>query len=80
MTRLRLSASPRQAAGRGQKTAGRSPRTSLSIFLYCHSGLDPWFDRLTTLSGVEGESRTFSECEASGCRIKSGMTASINFI
>ncbi|MGD8522941.1 MAG: hypothetical protein PVF56_17465 [Desulfobacterales bacterium] len=23
---------------------------------YCHPGLDPWFDRLTTLSKVEGES------------------------
>jgi len=23
---------------------------------YCHSGPDPWFDRLTTLSKVEGES------------------------
>ena len=24
-----------------------------------HSGLDPWFDRLTTLSNVEGESSVF---------------------
>jgi hypothetical protein len=31
----------------------------LHIFLYCHSGLDPWFGRLTTLSNVEGESRAF---------------------
>ncbi len=42
------------------------------LVLCCHSGLDPWFDRpfdrlmvlsdvdgLTTLSGVEGESRLF---------------------
>jgi hypothetical protein len=29
------------------------------IFHYCHSGLDPWFDRLTTLSQVEGESSIF---------------------
>jgi len=47
-----------------------------------HSGLDPWFDRpfgrltvlskvegLTTLSGVEGESRVFSNRSATGCRI-----------
>ena len=27
-----------------------------------HSGLDPWFDRLTTLSTVEGESSCFSGC------------------
>jgi hypothetical protein len=28
---------------------------------FCHSGLDPWFDRLTTLSKVEGESSAFSK-------------------
>jgi len=43
---------------------------NIAILLFCHSGLDPWFDRpfdrltvlsevegLTTLSKVEGESR-----------------------
>jgi hypothetical protein len=38
------------------------------------SGPDPWFDRLTTLSKVEGESRFFSELYTTGCRIKPGMT------
>jgi hypothetical protein len=65
---------------RYQKTEGRSPRTCISLFLYCHSGLDPWFDRLTTLNGVEGESSAFSEYVAPGCRIKSGMTSSMNLI
>jgi hypothetical protein len=32
-----------------------------------HSGLDPWFDVLTTLSAVEGESSVFSSCCAPGC-------------
>jgi hypothetical protein len=41
---------------------------------FCHSGLDPWFDRLTTLSEVEGESCVLSNYLATGCRIKSGMT------
>jgi hypothetical protein len=41
---------------------------------FCHSGLDPWFDRLTTLSTVEGESSSVSRRYVSGCRIKSGMT------
>jgi hypothetical protein len=30
--------------------------TKQHLLLSCHSGLDPWFDRLTTLSKVEGES------------------------
>jgi len=39
---------------------------------YCHSGLDPWFDRLTilsevkgltTLSKVEGESSVFPDLD-----------------
>jgi hypothetical protein len=50
--------------------------------LFCHSGLDPWFDRLTTLSKVEGESSGFLAPYIPGCRskipslagIKSGMT------
>jgi hypothetical protein len=46
----------------------------MRIFLFCHSGLDPWFDRLTTLSTVEGESRVISKSYVPGCRIKSGMT------
>jgi hypothetical protein len=46
--------------------------TKRNNLLFCHSGLDPWFDRpfdrlmvlsevegLTTLSKVEGESRAF---------------------
>jgi hypothetical protein len=44
------------------------------LLLYCHSGLDPWFGRLTTLSNVEGESSAFSTCFTTGCRIWSGMT------
>jgi hypothetical protein len=52
------------------------------IFLSCHSGLDPRFDRLTALSKVEGESSSFSAPYNPGCRskipflagIKSGMT------
>jgi hypothetical protein len=56
----------------------------IQIVLYCHSGLDPWFDRLTTLSNVEGESSTFRTRHPNGCRskipssagIKSGMTGS----
>jgi hypothetical protein len=36
--------------------------------------LDPWFDRLTTLSTVEGESIDDSRSCVSGCRIRSGMT------
>jgi len=47
------------------------------ILLFCHSGLDPWFDRLTTLSKVEGESSAVSRSYVSGCRIKSGMTVRI---
>jgi hypothetical protein len=55
----------------------------LRIFLFCHSGLDPWFDGpfdrltvlsnvegLTTLSTVEGEYSAFSRYYVSGCRIK----------
>ena len=42
--------------------------------LFCHSGLDPWFDRLTTLSNVDGEFYSLSVSQATGCRIKSGMT------
>jgi len=44
------------------------------LLLFCHFGLDPWFDRLTTLSKVEGESSAVSCAYVSGCRIKSGMT------
>jgi len=33
--------------------------TKRHIKLFCHSGLDPWFDTLTTLSKVEGESSIF---------------------
>jgi len=44
------------------------------MLLFCHSGLDPWFDRLTTLSKVEGESIAVSGAYVSGCRIRSGMT------
>jgi hypothetical protein len=48
----------------------------LHLLLYRHSGLDPWFDRLTTLSKVEGESSTAYRYYISGCRIaKSGQTA-----
>jgi hypothetical protein len=46
----------------------------LQLLLFGHSGLDPWFDRLTTLSKVEGESKAVSTSYVSGCRIKSGMT------
>jgi len=53
-----------------------SQLTKLRILLFCHSGLDPWFDRLTTLSKVEGESSAFSNSCVTGCRIKSGMTNS----
>jgi len=38
-----------------------STRGVLSISS-CHSGLDPWFDKLTTLSYVEGESSFFKSC------------------
>jgi hypothetical protein len=49
---------------------------------FCHAGLDPRFDRLTTLSEVEGESSVLSNYLATGCRstipslagMKSGMT------
>jgi hypothetical protein len=51
-----------------------SQLANLHLALFCHSGLDPWFDRLTTLSTVEGESISVSATYASGCRIKSGMT------
>jgi hypothetical protein len=51
-----------------------SQLTNLHLALFCHSGLDPWFDRLTTLSKVEGKSSSVSITYASGCRIKSGMT------
>jgi hypothetical protein len=47
---------------------------NIAFSYFRHSGLDPWFDALTTLSKVEGESIIFSECYATGCRIKSGMT------
>ena len=56
--------------------------TKLHMLFSCHSGLDPWFDRLTvlsdvegltTLSKVEGETSAFSAQYATGCRIKSGM-------
>ena len=46
----------------------------MQLLLFRHSGLDPWFDRLTTLSNVEGESSAFLPCDTTGCRIKSGMT------
>ena len=54
-----------------------------SYLCFRHSGLDPWFDRLTTLSEVEGESSAFSSCCASGYPrnavrgrlLKSGMTS-----
>jgi hypothetical protein len=36
------------------------------LFPYGPSGLDPWFDRLITLSTVEGESSAFSD-PYSGC-------------
>jgi len=49
----------------------------LHMLLYCHSGLDPWFDRLTTLSKVEGESSAVQKSFSSGCRVKSGMTIRI---
>ena len=39
---------------------------------------DPWFDRLTTLSEVEGESSAVSRPYVSGCRIKSSMTLGIH--
>ena len=46
------------------------------MLLYHHSGFDPWFDRLTTLSKVEGESSTVYRYYISGCWIaKSGQTA-----
>jgi hypothetical protein len=51
-----------------------SQLTERRILLFRHSGLDPWFDRLTTLSKVEGESSTLSGYYSTGCRIKSGMT------
>jgi hypothetical protein len=55
------------------------------MYLICHSGLDPWFDRLTTLSEVEGESRGFRivlildapRIVARGRILKSGMTRRI---
>jgi hypothetical protein len=47
------------------------------LWLYRHSGLDPWFDRLTTLSNAEGESSPVSIPSVSGCRIKSGMTGRV---
>jgi hypothetical protein len=31
-------------------------RAKIAIFVFCHSGLDPWFERRTTLSKVEVES------------------------
>ncbi len=40
----------------------------------CHSGLDPWLERLTTLSDVEVESRGFSKYRVNGCLIRSDMT------
>ena len=46
----------------------------MQITLIRHSGLNAWFDKLTTLSEVEGESWGFSEFAATGCRIESGMT------
>ena len=46
------------------------------VLRFRHFGLDPWFDRLTTLSEVEGESSAVLAAFASGCRIKSGMTGS----
>ena len=47
---------------------------NLQMLLICHSGLDPWLDRLTTLSKVEGESSLVSGSCVSGCQSKSGMT------
>jgi len=41
----------------------------LTILLHRHSGPDPWFDRLTTLGKVEGESSFVSRRYISGCRI-----------
>jgi hypothetical protein len=38
-----------------------SKMTNRHILLFCHSGLDP-------------ESRVFSDCYATRCRIKSGIT------
>ena len=46
-----------------------TPAGTVARLLFCHSGLDPWFDRLTTLSKVEGESSVFPESYATGCRI-----------
>jgi hypothetical protein len=37
-----------------------SQLAKLHLLLYRHSGLDPWFDNLTTLSLVEGESISVS--------------------
>jgi hypothetical protein len=62
-----------------------SQLAKLQMLLFCHSGLDPWFDRLTTLSKVEGESSAVSRCYVSGCPcigmrdrlLKSGMTGRI---
>ncbi len=41
----------------------------MQITLIRHSGLNAWFDKLTTLSEVEGESWGFSEFAATGCPI-----------
>jgi hypothetical protein len=62
-----------------------SQLAKLHMLLFCHSGLDPWFDRLTTLSKVEGESSAVSGRYVSGCPriamryklLKSSMTGRI---
>ena len=73
-----------KASSPGSQTA--SQLAKLHLLQFRHSGLDPWFDRLTvlstvegltTLSIVEGESIAVSRLYVSGCRIKSGMTGRI---
>ena len=50
---------------RHQSSEAVSQLTNLHMLLFCHSGLDPWFDRpfdrLTVLSEVEGESRQLQD-------------------
>jgi hypothetical protein len=38
-----------------------------------HFWRDPWFDKLTTLSEVEGEFSAFLSCYVTGCRIKPAL-------
>ncbi|MEE4262131.1 MAG: hypothetical protein V2I56_05535 [Desulfobacteraceae bacterium] len=47
-----------------------SLRFAINKLLFAHSGLDPWFDRLTTLSKVEGESSSCLTLYNTGCRIR----------